>query len=88
MWIQICHKPFNDGTNRHPLLEVEIPDQFKVKIIQIMNECLCESDNNFTYYEVFPSNLDPEVKPLWQEIFKELGIKDSLYVEYFIKEKS
>lgn len=88
MWIQICHKPFNDGTERHPLLEIKIPEHFKVEVIEIERELICECDGEFDYYEIVPSSLSPESKGYWQSIVKPLGIKDSLYVEYFIKEVS
>jgi len=84
-FIEIQHRPFRDGTPRHPLVTLEIIDPFDINTAKnILDEFYgCESDGVFDFYELFP-NIDSYVND-YNSLMKSLGIHPTMYVEIFLK---
>lgn len=90
-FLEIEHAPFSDGTPRHPLLSIKIPDDMLLNISTILkDQVYCEENNGWDYYEINPriETEEREYREAIVEIFEKLGIVGSIWVEYYLKVKS
>jgi len=82
-WLEIRHHPFEDGTPRHCLVRVKIPDHMGSVVDSLLEESVCEIDGGFNYYQIYPVSSDH--KQDIADLFDTLGITGSIWVEYFIR---
>jgi hypothetical protein len=83
-WLEIMHRPFEDGTPRHPLISIEVPKDLQSSVSCLIEGSSCETNGGFDYWEFHPGS--SYHKQDVADLFMRLGITGSPWVEYFIKE--
>jgi len=83
-WLEIMHRPFKDGTPRHALLTIKVPEKWNDEVEEIIKGAARSAlSGDFGYWEIHPG--ESEQKALIARIADELGIVGSVWVEYWIK---
>jgi hypothetical protein len=89
IFLEICHKPFKDGTPRHSLLSIELRDRSRdlaEEIINRLDSVYSESDGLSEWMEIHPCQ--EEIRMLFADLMGSLGIVGSIWVEYFFRMKN
>lgn len=84
IYLEINHKPFEDGTPRHPLLTVELAQQAYEEARDLLLQTTSYSVGDFAYYIDLTPGV-PEHNRVLEEIFNIHGIQGSIWVEYCLK---
>ena len=81
IWFEVHHKPFEDGTPRHPLLSLPLSGQaYEAALDFVESDQRPEVDPPFYFYELVPGV--PEHNSTLAALLEATGVQGSIWVEY------